>query len=340
RLWALIHGLFILGASAAGIATWRFNENLTGRLQSSVRDLKSRESRFRALIRNSVDVVAVIDRGWTFTYVSSAALTATGHSPDDLMGRNLLEFIHPADVAHVRDRLSHLSESEGASTSLETRFSSKIGAWAWIELRASNRVSNGDIEGLVLNYHNVTERRTVQEENDKLAALVNASPDATLRLSPEGIIESWNPGAVAIYGYSAEEMIGQRINTLVPPEEMPELEERLGRVLAGETVVPYDARRVRKDGTEVHVSITMFPFCDAEGNVAGMASIARDITEKHEAQSAQEALQTQLRHAQKMQSIGQLAGGIAHDFNNILAIIQNYATFLLDEAEDGSSAKD
>ena len=340
RLWAVIHGVFILGASAAGIVNWRFNEKMAGQLTRSMEQLAESEARFRSLIQNSFDVVAVVDADLRFTYVSSAADRDDEGTPDEMVGTCLMELVHPSDAGIARGALENLIKGNEDSTSFEVRLKGVADTWRWIEVRATDHLSDEVVAGIVLNYHDVTARRSIQEEGTTLAALVAASPDAILRLSPDGIITSWNKGATDLYGYERDDVIGHHVGVLVPNEFEPEFEDVLRRVLAGETVSAFDSVRLRKGGDRVHVSLTMFPLCDPDGTVTGVASIARDMTERNTAQEAQESLEGQLRQAQKMHSIGQLAGGIAHDFNNILAIISNYATFLRDGVADPDQQED
>ena len=340
RLWALIHGVFVLAASVAGVVNWRFNEKMAGRLRGSVEALASSEARFRALIQNSFDVVAVVDAELRFTYVSSAAENATGHRPEELLGRRLTDLVHPADTDIAREALDSLVKGRERHASFEVRLADGEEQTTWIEIRATDRLVDNDIDGIVLNYHNVSTRREVQQENDTLATLVAASPDAILRLTTDGIIVGWNKGAEGLYGYTADEVAGRHFGLLIPPELEPQVADVTERVKDGERVPAFDTVRIRKDGARIHVSLTIFPLCDGAGQVTGIASIARDISEQHQAQEMQTMLQTQLRHAQKMQSVGQLAGGIAHDFNNILAIVLNYASFLKDSVEDPEARKD
>ena len=340
RLWAVIHGVFILGASAAGIVNWRFNEKMAGRLTESLEQLAEREARFRSLIQNSFDVVAVVDANLRFTYVSSAVGAAYEGTPEELIGTCLMDLVHPSDAAIARGALHDLVNDNRESASFEVRIRGAADSWRWIEVRATDHLSDEVVAGIVLNYHDVTARRSIQEESTTLAALVAASPDAILRLTPEGIITSWNRGATELYGYGRDEIIGRHVGVLVPQEFESQFEDVTQQVLAGATVPAFDSVRLRKGGGRVDVSLTMFPLCDPDGSVTGLASIARDMTERNTAQEAQESLQTQLRQAQKMHSIGQLAGGIAHDFNNILAIISNYATFLRDGVSDPDQQED
>src|SRR5690606_20787416 len=105
---------------------------------------------------------------------------------------------------------------------------------------------------------------------------------------PDGTIMSWNRAAERIYGYTAEEAVGRNISMLVPPEipnDVPGIHER---VLSGQKIENYQTLRMRKDGTRLHVSLTVSPIHDLDGRVIGLSTIARDITEQVEMQQALE----------------------------------------------------
>jgi two-component system, cell cycle sensor histidine kinase and response regulator CckA len=158
-------------------------------------------------------------------------------------------------------------------------------------------------------------------ELNELAAIVQSSDDAIVGKTLDGVIRSWNPAAERIFGYSAAEMVGASIYRLIPPELVDEEKAILARIRAGDHVAHYETTRLRKDGERIIMALTISPVRDASGALVGAATIKRDITE-------QRALEAQLRQAQRMDAMGQLAGGIAHDFNNVLTIIQGFASFL------------
>ena len=158
-------------------------------------------------------------------------------------------------------------------------------------------------------------------ERAELAAIVDYSNDAIIGLSVDGAITSWNAGAETMYGWRSEEVVGGPIEFLLSEPNGPDdLSERdLGRTT-----------HVRKDGTEVAVSVTMSPIRDASGDLVGSSITARDVTEL-------ERLDRELREAYRQEAVGRLAGGIAHDFGEVLGEIDTAAAGLL---VDPSSPRD
>ena len=128
-----------------------------------------------------------------------------------------------------------------------------------------------------------------------LSAIVESSDDAIIGKTLDSVIRSWNAGAQRMFGYTAEEIIGQSILLLIPPELHPEEAAIINKLSRGERVSPYETTRVRKDGTRVEVSLTVSPILDDDGKVIGASKIARDITEAKRLRCAERHLAEQLQ---------------------------------------------
>lgn len=132
-----------------------------------------------------------------------------------------------------------------------------------------------------------------------LAAIVESSDDAIVSKNLDGIITSWNAGAQRIFGYTAEEMIGESILKVIPPDRQHEEQTILSRVRAGERMHQYETIRRAKDGRDLHVSLTISPIFDENRKVVGVSKIARDITEQKRSQDIQALLMRELNHRSK-----------------------------------------
>lgn len=124
--------------------------------------------------------------------------------------------------------------------------------------------------------------RETEAERAKLAAIVEFSNDAIFSVTDQGIISSWNAGAEAIYGYTAEEVLEKNISLLTPSERSSEVSELYLKALNGELIKHFETVGCRKDGKQIIISLTLSTIQDVSGNIAGVSSIARDITERSE----------------------------------------------------------
>lgn len=112
----------------------------------------------------------------------------------------------------------------------------------------------------------------------RLAAIVEFAEDAIIGSTLEGVVTDWNRGAELVFGWPAAEIVGKPLATLARPADAEEMRELLGKVKEGKSVLHFETKRRRKDGTEVDVALTLSPILDAERRVTGVSGIARDIT--------------------------------------------------------------
>src|ERR1700674_1471353 len=141
----------------------------------------------------------------------------------------------------------------------------------------------------------LTERERAEQAQAYLAAIVTSSVDAIVSKTLEGTITTWNAGAERMFGYTAEEMIGQSIRRLIPPELRDEEDRILERIRAGERLEHYETVRLTKDGHRFPVSLTISPIKDAAGKIIGASKIARDITERRQAEGWRRASEERYR---------------------------------------------
>ena len=141
------------------------------------------------------------------------------------------------------------------------------------------------------------------EHNDaaRLAAIVDSSFDAIVAKDLNSIITDWNKAAERMFGYTAEEAVGRSITMIIPPDLQDEEANIIRRVRANERVESFETVRLRKDGTRIHVSLTVSPIRNAAGQVIGASAIARDITEAREAERRIRLLLREINHRVKNQ---------------------------------------
>jgi PAS domain S-box-containing protein len=130
----------------------------------------------------------------------------------------------------------------------------------------------------------------------RLAAIVESSDDGILSKDLNGVITSWNQGAERLFGYTADEAIGKPVTMLIPTERHDEEPAILARIRRGERVEHYETIRQRKDGSLIDISLTISPIRDQDGKIVGASKIARDITERRQAEEQQHLLIREMDH--------------------------------------------
>ena len=148
------------------------------------------------------------------------------------------------------------------------------------------RDNQGRIVGGMNMLVDITERKEAERATSRLAAIVDSSDDAIMSKKLDGTITSWNKSAERLFGYSAQEAIGQRITIIIPWERRAEEEDILRRLARGERIDHFETVRRRKDGSTLDVSLTISPIRDSTGRVIGASKIARDISDRKRADRA------------------------------------------------------
>jgi PAS domain S-box-containing protein len=287
--------------------------------------LAQMEGRYRGLLEAAPDAMVVVDQGGKIVLLNLQAERQFGYRRDELVGQKVKNII-PEGFAErliadgTRSAPDALAQQIG--TGIELLGRRKDGSEFPIEIMLSPL---DGVDGILVTaaIRDITERKRREYDLSCLAAVVESSHDAIISLTPRGIVLTWNHGAERIFGYSAEEATGRSILFLSPPGRPEEGLTLMERVERADTVEPFETVRVKKDGTHIHVALTLSSIKNSDGQVVGVSSVLRDVTESKN-------LEEMLRQAQKMEAVGQLAGGVAHDFNNLLGVILGYTGLMLD----------
>jgi two-component system, chemotaxis family, CheB/CheR fusion protein len=188
------------------------------------------------------------------------------------------------DVEMVLDRLQ----------SIEREVETRDGRF-YLMRAVPYRTTEDRIEGVVLNFVDITERTRAEEARFFLASIVESSQDSIFTVNFDGNITSWNIGAEMLYGYPAAEAIGTPLTMLTLPEDLKEVLANADRVKHSEMVETYDTIRVNKDGRQMNLEVVLSPVRDVAGRVIGVSTIARDVTERWQATEALRVSEERLR---------------------------------------------
>ncbi|HMF08293.1 MAG TPA: EAL domain-containing protein [Thermoanaerobaculia bacterium] len=237
---------------------------------------------YELLLDQSPALEFLKDESGRLVYYNRAFETNFAADGNPLVGKIDSEWL-PAEVAE-RVRLSDQTVlATGAVLEVEETLPSPNGLRHWLVLKFPLRSDSG--RHLLGNVAvDISERRRREATLARMAAIMESSHDAVIATAPDGRVISWNPGAAQMYGYTVTEMEGRSIRVLEPPGRRGEIQGVIERIAAGENVVRYETVRVKKDGDTVEVAVSASPIRDEHGALTGVASIARDISDRKRAE--------------------------------------------------------
>ena len=269
-----------------------------------------------------------------FLQVNPAFCRMIGYSREELLARDFQSITAPQDLERNLKGLHSLLVDPIPSLQIEKRYIRKDGRPFWVRLNAALlRDDQGKPTCVIVQIEDIEDHKKTEEalrETDQtLRPLIEASPLAIITLGLDLNVKMWSPAAERLFGWRAEEILGRPV-PIIPPEEEEAFRRYVDRLMAdGPAYVDAPKRRLCKDGSVVDVRVSTALLRDADGEVNGIMDIFADATE-------QKRLEAELRHAQKLEGIGQLAGGVAHEFNNILTAIIGNVELILEEAAPGT----
>ncbi len=290
--------------------------------------LRQSESRYRTLVETSSDLIFALDLEGRWTFVNSAARQIYGWEPGELLGRSVLEVVHPARRERGRQILADLQRGE-SRVRFETEHLRRDGTTVSLSVNAVPLYDErGAIVGVTGTSTDISHRKAVEERllaaHQRFESLVANMPLGYIVLSEDGRVIEWNPAASEIFGYREEEALGRAARELVLS---PEASQSFSAMLADISEGPVGRSLVlvnrKKNGEKAACEWYSTVLPDMLGSGRVIATLVRDVSER-------ERLETQLRQSQKLESLGVLAGGIAHDFNNLLVGIMGNASLAME----------
>jgi PAS domain S-box-containing protein len=269
-----------------------------------------------AIVASSDDPIISKDLNGIITSWNGAAERTFGYQMDEILGEPILRLIPPELHQEEARILAKLRAGERIDH-YETIRMKKNGQRFPVSVTISPvRDDTGRVIGASKIVRDISDRTKTDESRFRLAAVVDFADDAIISKDLNGIINSWNDGARRMFGYTADEMIGQSILRLIPVELHYEEVAILSRLRAGERVDHFETRRMRKDGSTIELSVTISPIMDGAGRVIGASKIARDISDRRR-------IERLLLQSEKIAATGRMAAAVAHEINNPLEAVMN-----------------
>lgn len=255
------------------------------------------EERFQLFMKHSPASAYIKDIDGRYIFVNRALSEDFSVPISEWIGKTDFDLFPSVEVTPIRRNDLKVLETKQTMRFEETR-SRADGIHHYISFKfpLQDRVGNWLMAGMSLD---VTEQKHAIEAQGQLAAIVESSQDAIVSKDLNGIITSWNKAAERLYGYTANEIIGQSVSLLIPEDHFDDLGMIMDRLRKGENTEHFETVRKAKDGRRIDVSLAVSPILDANGNVIGASKIARDITNQKLAELAirksEERLEAELK---------------------------------------------
>jgi PAS domain S-box-containing protein len=277
--------------------------------------LRENEEYFKTIIKNSSDIILILDRLGTITYASSSVERFLGYEPDELIGKRTLDLIVSDDKARAMADFGRALLTKKVLIPNVFRVRHKNGAERILEGIGNNLLDNPIVAGFVMNVRDITDRKKMEEalreSEERYRALVENASDIVYRLDGTGHITYVNPSGLRVTGYKEEEIIGKNYSTLIRPDMRDEAMKFFGRQFVKRIKNTYSEYPIlTKDGHEVWIGQNTNLIVE-DGHVIGFQAVSRDITEPKQVASEKAKLDSRNRRFQKAESLGRMAGAIA-----------------------------
>ncbi|HTL29550.1 MAG TPA: PAS domain S-box protein [Tepidisphaeraceae bacterium] len=248
--------------------------------------------RIRAIAQNAIDLVTLVDAAGNYTYINEAWERSLGYGPEELLGRNCLELVHPDDRPRVRESVARVMSTPDATESVVFRFKARNGEWRVFEARGRNKLHDPLVAGLLVNSRDITDQKRIEEHlrssEERSRLILETAQDAFIGMNAQGYIIEWNRVAEEIFGWIRAQVIGLGVaEVIIPPEYRSGHVMGLKRFLAT-GIGPVLGRRLElfalhKSGRRFPVELMVSQPIRSGGDLF-FAAFLRDITARKEAE--------------------------------------------------------
>jgi len=234
------------------------------------------------VVENSYDAIIAETLDGVIASWNGGAEKMYGYTLEEAVGRQVSFMIPPEYKDSVVELMNKVRAGEVVADYDSVRLR-KDGSRIDISLSCSPiKTNEGEIIGASIVERDITKRKEMEEKLRQIELIVENSYDAIIGETLDGLVTSWNGGAVKMYGYTAQEVIGKSVLFMLPAERQSDVALLLDKVKAKEIIIDYDSIRLRKDGSKIDISLSCSPIKTDEGNVIGASIVERDISKRKE----------------------------------------------------------
>ena len=308
---ALLSGRRLALDQATAVETSERLENEVQERRAELAEVRAEASACQAWLRTIIDTarvgLVVVDEAHCYRYANRAYFEILGLPFADLTGQHLADGLALAYPDQIRPKLERAFHGERVSYELRLA-PSRAGQGDRYYSVAYEPGHEGTKKIVVVTIVDITARKQEEEARVRLWGIVRSSSDAILGESLDGTITSWNRGAEKMLGFTEAEAVGQPLRLLLPPGREGEEAAILERIRREEAVTHFETQRVHKNGSLVEVSLTVSPVLDSEGRIAGLSTIARDITARKRSEQEREKLMALVSYSRDFIATADLDG--------------------------------
>jgi two-component system, cell cycle sensor histidine kinase and response regulator CckA len=298
------------------------------------------EEFYRLLVHETRELLCLHSMDGKFRYANPASIATVGFEPDELVGMDPYDLVHPHDAASLR--ASHASVLRGEDPpALTCRFRRKDGSYTWLETRAHPiRTRDQRTLGLISSSRDVSRRvelmDRVAEREATLRSILGSFDDLVFVFDRDGVfIQYYQPNARTDLYRPPENFVGEHFSKVLPPQVAAPLAAALREIVEGEPLAQFDYELTIR-GEPRHFGAKLSPLLDGVGALRGSVAVVREITERMIAEESRLALIRTRDRSDRLEALAYLAAGTAHQFNNLLTVIQGNLHMAREAAEDAS----
>jgi len=297
-------------------------------LRRSTEALRNQHEMLHAIVEGTTAAIYVKDLQGRYQLMNSAGVMLVGKRLEEIVGKKDSQLFSPESASELMARDQEMLRS-GLVSTYEEEISRGDVTRTFLTTKGPLRDAQGRVAGIVGSSLDITERyraiEALAESEERFRTIFDGSPIGMAVISTDGRIVASNLACRQMLSLKEEDMAGVDIfDELTHPDDRAGDAERFQQLIHGE--IEYDRREKRyilRDGRRVFADLHLYLVRDKKGAACYLIGIAVDISER-------KSLETQLRQAQRMETIGRLAGGVAHDFNNLLMVIKGYCDLLIE----------